>query len=285
MNLPGQSKANSVLDSGTSSKVPALRAYLITLKSPDSASIKAACGRLTAHGFEVVIIQGVNGSEIHARDYFRLTNFWHARTGHLMTPGELGCALSHKRAWQMAASHGEGQHLILEDDFIVSDAALKWIADIHRQVGDGTLLHLGGQEGLKRFYRYVRAVPLQGASGIAVVEPKDLEFLARAVAYIVDSKTAAALCELMERAPYVVDNFAYALTQKAVKQIWFRWVVSHPVDLSASAIEDERRLMGITMKRHWSYRSRMNWARLWRHLVSPPSAFLKNRQPGNQLPN
>ncbi len=266
-------------------KASPLRVYLITLKSSDSELIQTASNRLTAHGFGVAVINGINGGEISARDYFELTNFWRARTGYLMTPGELGCALSHKKALQIAASHADSWHLILEDDFIVSDAALAWIAKIHQQVKSGTLLHLGGQEGLKRFYRYVRAKPLNDSSGMAKISPKDLEFLARAVAYVVDSATAAALKDLLDRGPYIVDNFAYAVGQRAIKQVWFRWVVSHPVDLTASAIENERRLLGTTMKRHWSYRSRMNWARLWRHLVSPPSAFLKHQQPENQLPN
>lgn len=42
-----------------------------------------------------------------------------------MTPGELGYVLSHQKALALAAGcrREQGRQLVLEDDFIVSDAA------------------------------------------------------------------------------------------------------------------------------------------------------------------
>lgn len=260
-------------------------AFLITLKGAEDATVQAQMQRLTACGFQVVLVEGVKGAELAAADYFKLTSFWLGKSGRLLTPGELGCAMSHEKAWRLAATLGGGRHLILEDDFIASDAALRWIASAQRHIEPGTLLHLGGQEHLPRFYRYVRGRPMGNElPGVSRVNAADLEYLQCTVAYMLHSATAQALQQLMTAGYFVADDFRYAAQQGAIQRVWFRWVVSHPTDREISAIEGERRLLGHITKRHWSYRSRMNWARLWRHLVSPPSAFLKNQQPGNQLP-
>lgn len=260
-------------------------AFLITLKGAEDATVQAQQQRLTACGFHVVLVEGVKGAELAAADYFKLTRFWFGKSGKLLTPGELGCAMSHEKALRLAATLKRGRHLILEDDFIATDAALRWIASVQRHIEPGTLLHLGGQEHLPRFYRYIRGQPMGNElSGVSRVDTADLEYLQCTVAYMLHSATAQALHQLMAAGHYVADDFRYAAQQGAIQQVWFRWVVSHPTDREISTIEGERRLLGHHTKRHWSYRSRMNWARLWRHLVSPSSAFLKNQQPGNQLP-
>lgn len=258
---------------------------MITLQKPDSAKVLSIQQRLTSLGYRVVLVEGVRGAELSAQEYFTRTNFWRSTTGKAMTPGELGCSMSHEKALRMMADLGSGCHLILEDDFIASDDALVWIADVRQRINPGTLLHLGGQEHLLRFYRYVRGTPVADMQGVVHVNPADQEYLRCSVAYLLHANTARDMCKLMSRGLFIADDFRYALQQGAIKSVWFRWVISHPVDQTTSSIEVERRLLGQNTKRHWSYRSRMNWARLWRHLVSPPSAFLKNQQPRNQLPN
>jgi glycosyl transferase family 25 len=265
-------------------RVKPLHAYLITLKPPQSAAVQAISNRLTSLGYRVVVVEGIRGAELTAQDFFRLTNPFRARTGKLMTPGELGCLMSHEKALRLAASVGQGRHLILEDDFIASDTALNWIAQVQDQVTQGTLLHLGGQEHMGRFYRYVRGEPITSLPEVANVYTEDLRYLMCTVAYMVDSRTATALAELMAREPYLADDFGHVFRQGAIKRIWFRWVVSHPTDATTSTIAADRLLLNETTKRHWSYRSRMNWARLWRRLVTRPALFLKNQQSTNQLP-
>lgn len=260
-----------------------LTAYLITLQPLDAVAMQALSKRLASNGYRVILVEGVRGAEMTARDFFRLTNATRARTGKLMTPGELGCVLSHAKALQLAAETGLGRHLILEDDFIASDAALQWIADIQNEVTTGTLLHLGGQEHMQRFYRYVRGQPIAALPGVSAIDTADFDYLMCTVAYMVDASTAKALAELMAREPYLADDFGHAYRQCAIQRMWFRWVVSHPVDQMTSTIATDRLLLNATTKHHWSYRSRMNWARLWRHLVTPPSRFMKNQQPSNQL--
>lgn len=261
-----------------------VHAYVITLQKLDSAKVLSIQQRLTSLGYRVVLVEGVRGAELSAQEYFTRTNFWRSATGKTMTPGELGCAMSHEKALRMMADLGDGCHLVLEDDFIATDEALTWAARVGQHVNPGTLLHLGGQEHLPRFYRYVRGKPIAALDGLSHVCPSDLEYLRCSVAYLLHVSTAKKMSELMSLGLFIADDFGYARQRGAIEDIWFRWVISHPVGQETSAIESERRLLGQSTKRHWSYRISMNWARLWRHLVSPPSAFLNKQQPKNQMP-
>lgn len=262
---------------------PPIYTYLITLKSPENPDIQLICDRLKSFGYRVTVVQGVKGADLTAGDYFRLTNPLRARTGRLMTPGELGCVLSHANALKMAAASEDAVHLILEDDFIASDAALKWIAAVGHHVTSGTLLHLGGQEHMSRFYRLVRGHPIPNLPGAASVYPNDFPFLMCTVGYMVTAHTAHLLSNLMTKEPYLADDFGHALRHGAIDRIWFRWVISHPTEQTNSTIANDRILLNTTTKRHWSYRTRMNWAKLSRKLSTPPQLFLNNQQNKVQL--
>jgi len=228
-------------------------------------------------------VKGIKGADLSAGEFFRLTNPFRARTGRSMTPGELGCVLSHAKALKMAAESNHGASLILEDDFIASDSALEWIAQVQQHVTSGTLMHLGGQEHMSRFYRMVRGQPLPTLPCVASVYTDDFPFLMCTVAYMVNGDTAKSLSDLMTKEPYLADDFSNALRHGAINRIWFRWVISHPVEQTDSTIASDRLLLNATTKRHWSYRTRMNWARLWRSLTTPPSRFLRRQQPANRL--
>jgi glycosyl transferase family 25 len=266
--------------------------FLITTQPANSGGIAAARKRLGELGYAVTVVEGIKGAELKAGDYFQQTLFWRSRTGHLMTPGELGCALSHQKALRLAADTPGTAHLILEDDFEASDHALAWIRSVSDQVPERALLHLGGQEGLSRFYRYLRAATSARLPEAAHLRVEDLQFLYRTVAYMVDRSTAAAMAALLEDGAFVIDDFHYMHTKGAIESVLFRWVVSHPIDLQASNIEQERGQTSCSRgTSHWSLKSwmeltnrrRMQWALAKRKLSTPRSAFLLHQQTRNQL--
>lgn len=270
-----------------------VRVFLITTQPASSGRIATARDRLGRHGFDVTVVEGIKGAELRAGDYFQQTLFWRFHTGHVMTPGELGCTLSHQKALGLAANIPGTAHLILEDDFEASDEALEWVRVASTQLPARTLLHLGGQEGLGRFYRYLRGTPSTTLPGASELRLADLRFLYRTVAYMVDAATARTMVALIAEGAYVMDDFRYLHTQGAIERVWFRWVVSHPLDLQASEIEDERGRARISGKpSHWALKSlldltnrrRMQWALASRKLTTLPSSFLCHQQARNQLP-
>lgn len=272
-----------------------MHAYVITTKPIDCGPLQSIKRRLEYLGYHVEVIEGVKGAELAAGEYFRQIQFWRSQTGRVMTPGELGCTLSHHKALSLAAQNGNRFHLILEDDFIASDTALRWIAQACTRLSPGTLLHLGGLEGTpERVYRYVRGDASSAASDVFTVDNRDLGFLKRTVAYAVDSVTAGALAQLIQQTPYVIDDYSYANAAGAVQRVWFRWVVSHPLDVRQSTIETERRTVDSGSKAaSWRAKSWLDLSRkrrlqvqlLWRRLTTNPKRFLKGLQPRNQLPS
>jgi glycosyl transferase family 25 len=270
-----------------------MHTYIITTKDHSCKDLKAIKERLERLGFQVSLIEGVKGAELTASEYFRHIQFWRSHTGRLMAPGELGCALSHQKALRLAAQHGTGFQLFLEDDFIASDSALEWIHETSAQLPPQTILHLGGLEGSpERLYRYIRARNVPEMPNIAVLESSDIVFLKRTVAYAIDAATANIMADLIEKTPYVIDDFSYPYDAGAFKQVWFRWIVSHPRDAHTSTIELERKRLGITRKsaswkvRSWtdlSRKRRLQWQLLWRRLTTKRNRFIKMSQSGNQL--
>lgn len=271
-----------------------VHAFLITTQPANSSRIATTRERLCRLGYDVTVVEGTKGAELKAGEYFEQTLFWRSQTGHVMTPGELGCTLSHQKALRRAANTPGAAHLILEDDFEASDQALDWIRGAGSHLPDRTLLHLGGQEGLERFYRYLRAVPSTHIPDAAQVDTADLRFLFRSVAYMVDSATAGSIASLIQDGAFVMDDFHHMRIRSAVDRVCFRWVVSHPLDLQTSEIEAERGLTRSSgQPSHWTHKSwldltkrrRMQWALAQRRLGTPPSRFLCHQQPRNQLPD
>lgn len=269
-----------------------MNAYIITTRQNDQ--IDTQRRRLEAHGFHVTVVDGIKGAELKASEYFQRIQFWRSRSGRMMTPGELGCALSHQEALRLASESGHGMHLILEDDFIASDEALRWIFQVCKNLRTGTLLHLGGLEGTpERIYRYVRGDAVTGHPGVFEVDPRDLVFLKRSVAYVVDAATAKQLADLVEQTPYVIDDHSYAITAGVVERVWFSWVVSHPLDLRHSSIDPERQhIHQIQRTASWRVKSlsevfrkrSLQWKLAWRQLTTARSRFLRHQQTRNQLP-
>lgn len=269
-------------------------AYLITIKPKGSERITYIRDRLERLGFKVTIIEGTKGIELDAGAYFRQTQFWRLRTGHQMTPSELGCTLSHQKALRLATHTDAEAHLFLEDDFEATDEALHWIFNTGKFLPSGTLLHLGGQEGLQRQYRFARAHRADAMKEVAELDVNDLKFIKRTVAYMVDAETARKIADLVEDGAYLIDDFQFTYLGGAINRLWFRWVVSHPLELNESEIEGERRsARSASEQSHWRLRSfdeltwrrRMKWFWVWRKLTTAASQFLSNQQPGNQLPN
>lgn len=273
-----------------------MHAYLITTKPVDSIPIQRIQERLIKMNFQVTIIEGVKGAQLQAGDFFRMIQFWRAHTSRIMTPGELGCALSHHKALTLAAAAepSVSRHLILEDDFIASDEALQWISAACTKLRPGLLLHFGGLEGSpSRLYRYIRSISPPDEFGLVEIDHRDMEYLKRTVAYAVDSLTARKLAELIQQTPYVVDDYAYAASKGAISNIRFRWVISHPTDPTESAIEHERASQALAGKRKsWKTRTwneinrkrRLQFSLLWRRITTNPERFLLKQQAKNQLP-
>lgn len=90
-------------------------------------------------GLDAALVEAVNGSLLTASQRLALADDAHsrARYGRALTPGELGCALSHARTYETFLAGPHPFALVLEDDALLlpdvatlldSDATRQWLA-------------------------------------------------------------------------------------------------------------------------------------------------------------
>jgi glycosyl transferase, family 25 len=181
--------------------------------------------------------------------------------GRLITPSELGCALSHKKAYETFLRTGDTHALIFEDDVILDAYACSNIRHIMDKIGnfDGHL-HLGGMDGLLGSFERVGGTICCDAPPVFKVNRGDLGHLYRCVGYVISSSFAKEVVRLMEQDIFVVDDFSHVREHVQIGDYYFSNIVKHPVDLSESNIQGERETMTSRPKRPGLTR------RIWREI-------------------
>ena len=110
-----------------------MKVYLVNMdRSTDRLEIMQR--RLSSLGLEYERVSAVDGSKLSTEDKkFVVSPNW--RYPYSLTPGEVGCFLSHKKCWQNLIDSGEPWALVLEDDSVFHPNAkdyfqsTEWIPD------------------------------------------------------------------------------------------------------------------------------------------------------------
>lgn len=139
-------------------------------------------GRLSRLGLKFEFVDAVDGSassppelaaRSHSRDTLRLL-------GRNLTPGEIGCGLSHLRLYRRLLDSGLEEAVILEDDVILDPALPAFLRQRHRLPEKWELLHLHvglprapfsiwGARKLSEQLRCVRlTIPVNGSFGYLI---------------------------------------------------------------------------------------------------------------------
>lgn len=107
--------------------------------------------RLQAAGLDYQFIDAVLGKALPASEVRRVApNLFMPRYARNLTPGELGCSLSHRLALETFLGSGEEMALILEDDAAVPQNIRAVITEItHGLPSDWGLLKLGGSGAVR----------------------------------------------------------------------------------------------------------------------------------------
>lgn len=155
-----------------------------------------------------------------------------------LSAAEVGCALSHLKALEIAASGRAKSVLILEDDVIGTDDAVSMVEALVSALPEDHFLLCGGQEGLKgRRFLYG-----QSYRGVAYRVPKVLtRFTARACCYAVSPNVAARVAERQRNCLDRADHWRALLKEE--ENIFYAKLFSHPLDLTQSHLEGDRFLV------------------------------------------
>jgi len=221
-----------------------LNAYIISLNPETEARNAALAFLLQRNGIAPRFITGVRGSALDAGTYFSSLQSYFWLRQRLMTPSELGVALSHAKAHATFLATGDPVALFLEDDVLLDDAgcaAIKRLAQT-RYCEDG-IIHLGGLDGLKPLYTAMRGWRVHEKPDLFKVCDHDVRLLTRLVGYLISPATAKKITEAVARNPFVIDDFRYWRQELGLTEFHFAKIVGHPVCLANSALEPERALL------------------------------------------
>jgi len=230
-----------------------MKKYLISIEKTDSPRLNRFFDQSTFLNFKDDFkIFGVIGKELTVSEYF--TQGVAGKTK-AMTPGELGCCLSHIAALKDFLSSEDEYAIIFEDDAIQRfdidlDQLEKDIQDLN--LDPSFFLSLGGiQMKVCRKLRGEYQIKKLYSQSLLKVDSQYYENLAYAYAYVVDRSMAKELL-IFHKTPQVYDQWIKFSLKKNI-QFYVSYLFDHP-DIQnikeGSYLESERNDMK-TNDRHY----------------------------------
>lgn len=200
-------------------------------------------------------IEGVKGGEITAKEYFNLAVNGRVKP---LTPGELGCTLSHLEIYKKFLQTGDDFALIFEDDAIfpstlTSYELLNQIKKI--ELEDCFLLSLGGVQ--MKVCRNVRGEFQKSkilSKTIIKINPHFYNRVCYTFAYVIDRKMAEVLLAY-HRKLRRADDWSYLYDFNPKAKIYMTNLIDHPVEqnIDNSYIESERVKSSDILRSHYGY--------------------------------
>ena len=211
---------------------------------------------------------GVKGGELSAKEYFELAVKGRDKP---LTPGELGCTLSHLAALKRFLETSDEFALILEDDAILkNNLSYQMLSDGLSKIDlpKNLLLSIGGIQ--MKECRKVRGkfcdFSLLDKKVLKVV-PDFYHRVNYTVSYIVDRKMAKTLLEYHKPARRA-DDWSYLYDFDTSSNILMTYLVDHPVidkgerDQGLSIIESERNTTADLLKSKYGTNLRKSIAKI-----------------------
>lgn len=215
--------------------------YLISLKE-DEAKRNKLFSQFPKHSVNFIYNEAVVGKALLAGEYYSNMIGSFKENKRLMSPGEVGCTLSHIAALERFLESGSEHALIIEDDVIGSDEDLEKINQYIPYMDGCSILMCGGQTGLlSRFFQVGKKDPR--ADDLFLVHPFSYQYIYRTCCYLVNKKSAKAILNHHRRVLTVADYWA-EIFQGVEVDFYYSNILQHPLDFSSSTIESERLLAG-----------------------------------------
>ena len=160
------------------------------------------------------------------------------------TPGEIGCTLSHLKAYQEVIDRGLEWACILEDDAILDERFKVFIKNFDSSnLSARDLYLLGGQNGfsdLQVIKSKKNKISIGRQSFSKTI--KSEQFIYRTCCYLISASLASSLLELSECKFLLADDWDYLVKVKFIEEIYLSNFIDHPLDLSVSNLEAERKI-------------------------------------------
>lgn len=208
--------------------------FVISLKS-DEARREKLKERFKNYG-EFKLVEATDGRAMSAKEYYGYALPGLEAYGRLLSPSEVGCSLSHVRAYEEFLKSDARFALILEDDVIGDESGVKKAFETAAKMDAGSALVCGAQDGLEgRFSAFGKKLD----EDFWLVSKRSYGTIYRAAAYVLDRCAAEAILQTHKKALCVADFWQILLLKNGLK-MYFSDIFAHPTDLAGSNIQAER---------------------------------------------
>ena len=208
--------------------------FVISLKS-DEARREKLKERFKNYG-EFKLVEATDGRAMSAKEYYGYALPGLEAYGRLLSPSEVGCSLSHVRAYEEFLKSDARLALILEDDVIGDESGIKKAFETAAKMDAGSALICGAQDGLEgRFSAFGKKLD----EDFWLVSKRSYGTIYRAAAYVLDRRAAEKILQTHKKALCVADFWQILLLKNGLK-MYFSDIFAHPLDLSGSNIQAER---------------------------------------------
>lgn len=223
-----------------------MRIFLITLPGSEK-RLENLKKNFPRYFEKFTIFQGVNGNELPVSEYLKLISPAYRRFLWLLTPAEVGCALSHMKVYEKMIGEDYEYAMVLEDDVIGSDEAIErieqLIPNVIKTFGDNFVWILGGMEGGSTKYLFLKKTDFPE---VYLVRKISRRHVARTVAYIVTKQTAIEILNKQRKCLIPADVWDELISYDT--EILFSNFLKHPETSDESVIEPQRRLGSLPQK-------------------------------------
>lgn len=214
--------------------------YIISLFTINNLRNKNLIESIKNYNINPILVPATRGSCISSVEYFNLIQNYYIKTGKVLSPAEIGCALSHKKAIEKAIYDGNPYVFIVEDDVILDEYALSTLNSIAEKLDEGfDLIHLGGMNCLPQHFNKIRGDLISAEPMMFTIYDQDIQHLQGAVAYIASQNAAIKINQLQNEGAYLTDDYRYIQSHLKLK-ILLANIAKHPIDFTSSSIEEER---------------------------------------------
>lgn len=221
-----------------------MKIYVISLESSHErkAALKKA---FPQHYDDFIFVNAIDGRNITSTEYFKLVRPNLYENNRLLSPAEVGCALTHMQVYEKIIQENTPA-IILEDDVIGDDEALEKAIAIAKKTKPDEVIFLGGYDHIKEAKNvYLKANPEQnGTNPVYDVDKLSYIYLGSACCYAMGANAARVIFNSQKQVLKLADSW-YKNTLNSNVQFKFTQLLRHPALYNAflnnSAIEIQRK--------------------------------------------
>lgn len=219
-----------------------IKTYIISLNNSSHSSNANLINNLIKNKYDPELILGIDGNKLPSSEYYKIIQNYLNYSDQVLSPSEIGCALSHKKTIELAISSNQENCIIFEDDVIITNQGYIEINILLENLpANYDIIHLGGINTKTYYFKKIRGDKILSHPKLFRINNKYLENLHGTVGYLISKNGLLKIKKILESGIYLIDDYKY-ISKKTNLSIYYSNIVNHPIDINTSIIENGRRI-------------------------------------------